>query len=181
MAIPGMAMMGTLMGPPVWAGDMTRCLVMPAYHQAHALLRMIESTYPAEELLHAWHVEALRRAEIAGDPAMERFTAESLRTLHDKVTAAGLARRVVMGDARPETVRLLAETVRSYAAAHARTGAALRELASRPAAARLPEVRALRQVYMYVQPAVRAIAGATRMLLGADPDPDADWDVLDVD
>lgn len=181
MAIPGMAMMGTWMGAPMWAADIPRLMVMPAYHQAHTLLRMIESTYPAEELLHAWHVEALRHAEIARDPAMERFTAESVRALHDKVAAAGLARRILMGDTRPETVRLLAETVRSHTAAHARAGAALRELAARPAAARMPEVRALRQVYAQMQPAARAITGATQMLIGADPDPDLDWDVLDVD
>lgn len=177
MAMPRMAMFGApvfIPGAAAWGAD---AFLLPAYHHAHGLLRLIESTYPAEELLHAWHVEALQRPELAGEPAMERFTAEATRALHDKMAAAGWARRILSGDIRPEAFRLLAESVRSFTIAQSRAGAALRELAARPAAARSPEVRAMRQVYLHMQPGARAIASATRLLLGTDPDPEADWDL----
>lgn len=77
--------------------------------QLQQLLQMIESSMPAQEVLHALHVEALKDPDLRDHPAMQRFTDVELHGLHSQVAAAGIIRRILSGDRTDNLPTLLAE------------------------------------------------------------------------
>lgn len=141
---------------------------MMMQHLMH-LLRIIESTYHVDEMLHAWHVQVLRQhPEIARDPAMERFGRAGEAALHAKVALAGLIRRVLMGDMPHEAMAIMPEQMRVWHTEHARSVAAFRELVAKPEAARVPAMQAMRHFMGVANRAVRALAHMGGQVLGVE-------------
>lgn len=131
------------------------------------LLRMIEASYVLDEVRHSFHVELLKQhPEVAADPAQQDFARHSQAALHAKVAAAGLLRRALSGEFTREVTSLVTDQLRAYARAFQQANRHLRELAQKPIAAQIPEVRVIQNVLGYEVQAHNLLGYQSQVALG---------------
>jgi len=159
-ATGAMGMMGptavTPMGVPLW--------------WLMNLLVTIESTFPAGEVLHSLHSQAVSASTALRDlPAMQAFADASMRHLHAKVIVAGYIRRVLAGDTAAATMAGLREQLEAYHRTHGEMRTAFTKVLGAVPVRENLALQSMNQVMGLMDQAHHAVLSLVQPLLTAQP------------
>lgn len=128
-------------------------------------LQTIESHLPADQVLHAYHIQAKMDPAIRSLPAMQRFDAVGDDNLHAKIAIAGFIRRMLYGDRSPAVMTGLQEQLRTMQQTHAEMRTAITQLMAAEAGKANAAVKALSQVMPLADQAHEAVMPMLQPLL----------------
>jgi hypothetical protein len=132
------------------------------------MLRTIEMSLPAEQVIHSLHHQAMKDPAIRELAPMKRLSEASLNHLHAMMTTAGNIRRMLSGDLTRPVMLGLQEQLKAADKSYQVARSALTEvLAAEPAKAVEP-LQILGQVFGMKEQALRAMTPAVRTVLAIE-------------
>lgn len=137
-------------------------------NQLMQMLRTIEMSIPAEQVIHSLHHEAMKNPAVAELAAIKRLGEASLQHLQAMMITSGYIRRMLRGDLTRPVMLGLQEQLRVADTTYLAARRALNEvLAAEPARAVEP-LQILGQVFGIKEQALRAMTPAVRTVMAIE-------------